>query len=574
MNRYTKYTLLAAAFVAACCSLGSCTKNFADNNTNPQVVTTPDIKFLLTYAQDKYEKDQGTEWVWESMEQLFRFTQHVTASPYEITNNVNTRYGIFYTGILPNLLEIRRQIDAKPDKASYQKMAAVTYVLQVLQGLKVTDMNGSIPYKQADQGRYAANFNPVYDSQDSLLNNMLSQLNGAIAVLADNSLSNQVSYQNSDVYYKGDWVKWIKLANSLKLRIAARLDIANNALTRTIFQQVLQDANGAITTTADQLSYQNKDYEPFGRGTGNINYRSTRYGSTSIINFLKATNDPRLPIYFEKNGLQGSYKDTLTKYATALPAFINPADPLISYQGGPADFTTNPTVAAFISNAFSVGNTNAGNSISRYLLISPLNRGFFVPAYPSASSTAGGFLDVIVSAAENCLLIAEFIQKGYAGSANTNGTAEDWYKKGITASIQSMNNIAIAAGSTTGFSGSGATEIAAYLNHPTVKFNGTNNLERIYIQEYLNQMRNANEAFVFCRRTGYPKTGSAYYGREPFTEQIPRRFWTIDPGQLNRDNWNAAMQAQGFTPNAQDLPTLSSQRIWYDKTAPDFGKGL
>jgi hypothetical protein len=33
------------------------------------------------------------------------------------------------------------------------------------------------------------------------------------------------------------------------------------------------------------------------------------------------------------------------------------------------------------------------------------------------------------------------------------------------------------------------------------------------------------------------------------------------------------MQEQGFTPNAQDLPTLSTQRVWYDKPAPEFGEG-
>ena len=104
-------------------------------------------------------------------------------------------------------------------------------------------------------------------------------------------------------------------------------------------------------------------------------------------------------------------------------------------------------------------------------------------------------------------------------------------------------------------------------------FNGTNNLERIYIQQYLNFYRNASEAFVLVRRTGYPKNNSTYYAREPFNEQIPRRWWLTDPGEVNRDNWNAAMTEQGFTPNAQDIPTLSSQRIWYDKSAPEFGEG-
>jgi hypothetical protein len=136
-----------------------------------------------------------------------------------------------------------------------------------------------------------------------------------------------------------------------------------------------------------------------------------------------------------------------------------------------------------------------------------------------------------------------------------------------------MNDIAEVAGSTTAFSGNGDAAVEQYLQDEDVKLNGTNDLERIYIQEHINFFRNPNEAFVFARRTGYPKKTSSYYPREPMNEVIPRRFWTLDPGETNRANWEAAMQEQGFTPNAQDLPSLSTQRVWYDKPAPDFGEG-
>jgi len=566
-----KKTTSLYILLAGCMVISSCRKNFGEINTDPGVVTTPDLKFLLSYSEEKLVTYQGTEWVWENMEQLMRYTQHATASPYEVTSNVNTRYRSYYLQILPNLFEIRRQIDQKADKDKYQRMAAVTYILQVLHGIKVTDMNGSVPYTEAVQGRYESQFNPVYDSQQTLFARWLDELNNAIGVLANASLPAQESYFNGDILYKSDWTKWIKLANTLKLRIAARLERQDQAKAIAIFKEVMQNTTGAIASDDAQLSYQSIDYLPFGT-SGDINYRSTRYASTSIIQFMKTAADPRLAIYFEKNGLTGSYADTLTKYATALPAFINPADPLIAYQGGPADWSTNPAVAAYISNPFSVGNTNAGNTITRYTLISPLNRKFFSPKYndPSAS---GQFRDVMVTAAETCLLIAEFIQKGYGAGVNTNGSAEDWYKKGVSFSIKTMNEIAKAAGSSTAFTGDGTAETNAYLNGAAVKFNGSNNLERIYIQQYLNLFRNPNEAFVFCRRTGYPRKASAYYAREVFNEAIPRRWWTTDPGEVNRQNWNAAMTEQGFTPNAQDIPTLSSQRVWYDKNAPVFGEG-
>lgn len=543
----------------------SCKKDFGETNSNPKNVSTPDIKFLFTYSQDKIVTYQGTEWVWESLEQLMRFTQHITTDPYELTNNVNTRYSQFYLNILPNLFEIRRQIALKADKDNYRKMEAITYVLQVLHGIKVTDMNGSIPYTQAIRGRYENNFSPVYDKQEVLFDTWLQELDNSISILSDNSLQNQNSYGTADVFYKSDWTKWIRLANSLKLRIAARLENQNNAKTRTVFQQVMQNATGAIETLDDQLNYQNMDYLPFG-SSGDINYRSTRYATISIMKFLKSAKDPRISIYFEQNDLQGKFRDSLIKYNVTLPSFISLADPLIMYQGGPADFSTNPTVANYFKNTFPVG------PIARYFLISPINRRFFSPRYNAVSLTAE-FKEVILSSAETCFQIAEFVQKGYGGSVNTKGSAEDWYKKGITASIKSMDNIATVAGLPSVLTGDGSTEINAYLANPNVAFNGINNLERIYIQQYLNLFRSPNEAFVFSRRTGYPKLSSTYYAREIFNEVIPRRFWTTDPGEVNRANWSAAHSEQGFTPNAQDVNTLNTQRIWYDKNAPAFGNG-
>ncbi|MBO9591639.1 MAG: SusD/RagB family nutrient-binding outer membrane lipoprotein [Niabella sp.] len=535
----------------------SCTKGFGPLNTDPNIVTVPDVKYLLSYSQDRLATYNGGEWIWEGMEQLFRYTQHVSASPYEITSNVNARYGVFYSQILPNLFEIRRQISTKADKDNYQKIAAVTYIIQILQGIKVTDMNGSIPYTEAEQGRYGGNYSPVFDSQETLFNTWLSELDNAISILSNNSLANQVDPGISDIFYKGNWTNWVKLANTLKLRIAARLERQNLAKTKEIFKQVMQDAIGPIDNDAAQLTYANPNFSPFGN---DINYRSVRYGSTSIIGFLKKANDPRLPVYFESNGVS---KALFTGNGVTPPAFMDINDPLIQYQGAPADWTTNPTVAAYISNGITIGS-------AKYFMISPINRKFFSP---KMNGQTGNYTDVIVTNAESCLQVAEFIQKGYGSGINTKGTAEDWYKKGVTSSINTMNNIAVAAQSATGFTGDGTTVINNYLGGSNVKFNGANDLERIYIQEYLNLYRNACEAFVFVRRTGYPKTTSAYYAREPFTQAIPRRWWINDPGEVNRVNWNAALTAQGFTPNAQDVPTLSTQRIWYDKTAPAFGAG-
>src|SRR5690606_9622617 len=177
----------------------------------------------------------------------------------------------------------------------------------------------------------------------------------------------------------------------------------------------------------------------------------------------------------------------------SLPGFIDPNDPLIQFQGGPADWTTDPERANFFSNPLVVGS-------SRLFLMSEANPKFFSP---KVNNSTGVFMDVVVSYAETCFYIAELLQKGYGSGSN--GTIEQWYENGIAASIRTMNTIAEVAMSTTAFDGNGEAVINEYISQPEIQLNGQNDLEKIYIQEYLNFLRQPNEAFVFCRRTGYPR---------------------------------------------------------------------
>ncbi|GAB3315423.1 SusD/RagB family nutrient-binding outer membrane lipoprotein [Larkinella ripae] len=538
----------------------SCKEDFGNINTDPSIVTVPDPKYLFTYSLDNLASYKGNEWVWESLEQTLRFSQHLTTDPYELSTNINARYSAFFANILPNLVEIRKQIDAKTDKDRFQKMRAATYVVAVYQGLQVTDLNGSIPYTEAIQGRVEQNFRPVYDSQKTLFDTWLTELTESAKTLSSN-LADQENYGNSDIFYHGDWTKWAKLANTLKLRIAVRYEGQDKTRTQQIFKEVMEDATGPIVEDADQFAYLDPDSDPIG---GSIDYRSTRFATNSIMTFLKSTNDPRLKIYFTPNDLIPSALDTIKKYNLTLPSFIKTGDPLIRYQGGPADWTTNQAVAQYYKNPFNAG-------VNKYVLMSAINRPFFAPRRNGATGT---FHDYMVTSAETCFYIAEMITKGYGTGVNTKGTAEFWYNKGISASMKTMNAIAIAAQSTTGLTSAADQEIAAYIAQPKVKLDGTNNLERIYIQQYLSFMRQPTEAFTFVRRTGYPKNNSTYYPRDPFNELIPRRFWVDEPPLgTNNENWLKAQQEQGFTPNDRTPQTLSTQRLWFDKNSPAFGQG-
>jgi hypothetical protein len=534
----------------------SCTKDFENINSDKSVVSDIDVKYLFTYSCEWLQNYREGEWVWEDAEQWLRAAQLLTAENYELSGSVNSRYGTFYQRIMPNLFEMRKLISTKTDKDGYQNMVAATYIVQIFQALKVTDMNGSIPYTEANMGRENGKYNPVYDTQKTLFDTWVTELNSSISVLESN-LENQVSLGNNDVFYRGDWSNWVRLANALKLRIAARYQNQDAAKAKEIFQQVMSNSTGVFRSTLDQMTYNNSEYGGFTE----IDYRSRRFAMETVVNFMKSTGDPRLGIYYEKNSLVGAFRDSLTKYKVTLPSWIDVNDPNIQWLGGPADWQGNPDRSNWFYNQLLIGN-------NKYSLISGINRRFFHPRIDGAN---GRVIDVILPYAEVCLQIAEFIQKGYGSGVDTKGSATDWYEKGVRASIETMNEIAIAAGSYSVTEVS--TLIDAYLQQPKVKLDGSNNLEKIYIQQLFNFYKMGNEAFALVRRTGFPKFNSTLLARQTTPDMIARRYWLLDPGEVNRANWLSAMTEQGFTPGDRTMDKLSTERVWWDKPSPNFGGG-
>lgn len=541
----------------------SCTNDFENINVNPNVVSDVDVRLLLTSSLVPMQTSRGGEYWNEGFTHFLSACQLVTGQSYQVsTTAVNGRYNLFYRSVLPNLVEIRRLISLKEDKQRFEQINAITYIPQVMMALKVSDMNGSIPYTDANKGRTDGIFNPKYDNQESLYNLWLKELSDAIVTLQKNAVD-QVGLGTNDIFFNGDITKWIKLANGLKLRIASRIQNQDPAKAAQIFKEVMTDAVGTLSSNADQLVHANPVYYPFGIDGYNIDIYSRHFAVGTAIEYLKSADDPRLGLYYDKNSLTGSYKDTLAKYNKVLPSWIKKEDPNIMYQGGPADFQSKPEISSYFVNPLDAGGSN------RYQLISTVNRKFFAPTVDRGS---GKVIDVLFSYAEVCFHVAEFIEKGYGTGIDTKGTAADWYNKGVRASSKMMNEIAIAAESTS------YTDIDAridkHLTNPKVKLDGTHNLEKIYIQALLNFYRDPNEAFMLARRTGYPKYNSTILARETISDPVlPRRWWTIDPGQVNHQNWMDAMKDQGFTPNDFTIGLLNSERIWFDKKSPDYGNG-
>lgn len=177
--------------------------------------------------------------------------------------------------------------------------------------------------------------------------------------------------------------------------------------------------------------------------------------------------------------------------------------------------------------------------------------------------------------------MAEYVLKGYVDSPKK--TYAEYYNEGIKSSMNLYAYMAAKhkVGDYNGGETMDATAVAAYLAMPDVALtsNLSSDYEKIIIQEYINYFRIPVKAYLLCLRTGYPRIGSTLLAFEKpvgggADMVLPRRYVLADPGDFNRVNWRAALEAQGFIPvGATDPDKLNGQRTWWDAQNPDFGKG-
>ncbi len=574
--------------------LGGCDSNFNEINTDPNIINNPPLEAVFTYVEKRLGDYKGSEWYWDN-HQFLLWAQYLSgddgnANDINILQPRGGRYSVFYTDILSHLVEIRRQIGLKTEdeQAYYKKLTALTYIIQVFHGLRVTDIYGSIPYTEAALGRREGKLDPVYDTQSALYNNWINELNNAISVLDENQEAS-IDMSKADFIYHGDWDKWVKCANAIKLRIALRLENQDLDKAKSIISEVVSDGR-LIESMDDEFTYYISDNW---RGTfgASMDWKGRLWASKPMVDFMKKTVDPRLRIFFEPNGYHRATIDAINNDPNAeMPPVIDTlndnqvlytspnGEEILGYRyiGAPVDRNDpNKNDYVYIENPTSVGiNATQISKFNQRLLMN-------VTKNYGDGVGEGAYVDVFISQAEVAFMMAEFILKNYiSGSAEE---AEEWYMSGVKASLRTYSFIGEKGKLDFKISGVSypylpisADEIAAYLQKPEIQFDGTNDLEKVYIQEHLNFYRLPGEGWMFAMRTGYPKFGSSLLARGHVDDpdlKFPRRMPTPDPGDLNRENWRAANNGQGFTELDETPEVLNSQRLWWDLNNPAIGEG-
>lgn len=233
-----------------------------------------------------------------------------------------------WTNAYAGILQDADQLLKIADELGYARHAGITRVIQAYTILLLVDAFGDVPFSEAFQG--SGNFNPAVDSQSDLYARAISLLDQAKLDLSTaTTTSSPPGYLNpvapviNDQYYSNNYTKWIKLANTLKLKIYLNLRLTDQATAQTQIAALVADASptgGLITLANENFIFR------YGTVTADPDARHPRFigqypagGGDYMSNWLMwhmfhgydatqngAPGDPRMRFYFYRQRIANS----------------------------------------------------------------------------------------------------------------------------------------------------------------------------------------------------------------------------------------------------------------------------
>jgi hypothetical protein len=502
-----------------------CTKEFVDRNTpqNELIADKLDPGLLgQVFARIQYQCIFGfSSNIWNNILYEFFFSQYAAnnqpifqSDQYFFAGvHMDRAWNDFYSrasGPLHYIEEFTTENDMPLENA-------IAKIWRVEAYQRATDAWGPIIYFEAGNGKTSVD----YDSQQDIYMDFFKTLDEATAVLKQNPGSKNI-FGSNDQMYQGDGDKWLKFANSLRLRVAMRLAYIDPATAQLQAEKAVADGvmtdnsdNAKVICTINSIN-----------GLASSLYHDEWRMSASMYSVLEGWHDPRMNVYFAPVWNGGAPRGL----RNGLP--IGDRDPDYYQSYSPIGLTWRA-----------------------------LNSGVWGRAGDNPP------MKVMVSA-EVYFLRAEGALRGW----NMGGTAESLYNEGIRMSLTDpIGDLNVTP-----------EEIDAYIhgtslpvpvddiwhsppvtNIPVAYQSGGSfetQLEQIITQKWLAIFPDGSEAWAERRRTGYPRGYALIESVNPDLSefQLPRRK-PYPPGE-------AAVNAAALEKAKALLggPDNGATRLWWD----------
>lgn len=481
------YSVIGAAIAAL--SLGGCN---LDINQDPYAVTTLDIPQLLTcteyevgltFAEGNYLNANFSSYVHHTVSR--EVDNYSLVAGYSTLGNT---WSQAYRSAIKNCDALISEGDADGNVI----YSAIGRILRAHVYMNMVDLWGDIPYSEAN---VAGIETPKCDPSEDIYNDLIASVEKAVADLGDATAANTVKPASDDLFYGGDASKWIKVANTLELKLLTQSRLAKDKITDWQSKlsaliaednfigdgEDLQFPHSSATTPMDERNSGYVDEYQGGQKSVWISpwFYECMTGKTYnwTNNPLKGIKDPRVPYYFYNQ-------------STATSDASNETD----YRDG-----------AFISIMFG---SNSGytsmtqESVMTTLGIYPIGGLYDDGSAQKIKATSGNGVcpDKMLQAYSVPFIKAELVLAG-----EITGDAKALLEEGIKASFTHV--VAVSKASSSSCPAIAATDATNYINAVLAKYDAASaagKLEIVMTEKWIANFYNPVEAYSDIRRTGYP----------------------------------------------------------------------
>lgn len=594
-----------------------CLDNYREVNTDPELLVTVNPKNAFTGATENFN-NSSRQHLLGKYSGVMQYMQYIVAEDGAqegayVNTAKNTRpspyapyYRDYYAQIGLRLKYlVNNVIPNNPEKDRYQHIVAIANILETYQAWLMFDVYGAAPYTEAfkiNEGIRTPKYELYQKGLDGkeLYKVFDEKIKQNIEVLQKES-KNQYKLDKNDYFYQGDVNKWIKFGNTLRIKMAQRLEKADNAFYKSVLKDALANSGGLISKHDESCIYHHPNEH--NDDTNDMQGLTTNYVATrALVNFLKAYDDPRLPILIRRNGFgkgnnnkeNDAIADTLAKYFPDYQTqFAQWTDRYVGMAANP-----DSTNSLWSTDSYFTISYKNDKGVDRTMTVrnnSQIESRFYVKNGGKVSNTLGvrekedqdkydvsqneiSLFTPLITYPEVCLMMAEIAYK--EGGAQGGKDALAWFHEGIRASMEQYQDWAKKMGVPS------AMNEKSDNYHPITKekidqyiaraeFQNVS-LEKIISQQWVNLFMRPEEAWATWKRTGLPtfKDQPVPENGVAFLETIatggdklliPRRCVLPTPNTENVDNFNMAVKELAADPNYGADENKSDGRIWWDK---------
>ena len=288
--------------------LAGCTKDFLDINDDPNFPTSAPLSQLLTSVEvnlaDALSINNGlSNFAAVYMHQV---TMREDPDQYGVTGSsfyTNNPWDEIYTGPVQDIELMIKTADASGDLI----YSGIAKILKAYTFSLLVDTYADVPFTEANK-QTEGNPYPNYDEGATIYPVLLALLDEAIANINDPDATNLFVPGDNDLIYGGDEAKWIRLANTIKLKLYNQIRLVDDVSAEV--SALISGANLIGSTESFELPY-GISKSPDNRNPGVREYESGQksfYISPWFWKLMRGENpalftgiqDPRVPYYFYK----------------------------------------------------------------------------------------------------------------------------------------------------------------------------------------------------------------------------------------------------------------------------------